>query len=200
MLIYRDVRTPAPTVFRVPQWLEGCNNLVRQIVRGQAWYWVGEPNIRPEVPASAWHDVPEDFQVANVGPLVPSTLLRHRPELVVTDEIIEDGAGRRWRGLLVFDGDGNCQLTLKWGRDPQTKQLVRMPEEWQVALLTGAKSARAEIEAGRLDQVPVDAAMSWLLPLMCEIYHLHPEVIIQERLCDDRMAVGLLKVSAGHAP
>lgn len=200
MLIYRDVRTPAPTAFRVPAWLEGCSNLVRQTVRGQSWFWTGDPAIRPEVPAAAWHPVPDDFEVASVGPLDPSTLLRNRPELMITDPIIEDGQGRKWRGLVVYDADRRCQLTLRWGRSTETRQLVRMPEPWQVPLLTGASAARDEIDAELLDQVPIDAAMSWLLPLLCEIYHLHPEVIIQERLCDDRMAVGLLKVSAGHAP
>jgi hypothetical protein len=56
-----------------------------------------------------------------------------------------------------------------------------------------------EIEANRLDQVPIDAAMSWLVPLLCEIYHLHPEVIIQERLIDDRLATALMRISAGYA-
>lgn len=201
MLIYRDVRNPRPTVHRIPAWLEGCRDLVRQHVDGHDWLWCGNPAIRPSVPANAWHRIPdEDFEVASVGPLDPMTLLRHRPELLVSDHVIPDGQGREWRGLIILDGDGHCRLTLGWGRREGEKTLSRVPEPWQVPLIAGALAARAEIEAGNLADVPVEAAMSWLLPALCEIYHLHPEVIIRERLVDDRLANGLLRLHAGYAP
>jgi hypothetical protein len=199
MLIYRDIRSPRPTAFRVPPWLENCANLVRQTVEGQDQFWCGDPAVRPTVPAKAWHPLPDDFEVANIGPLDPMTLLRNRNDLMVTGDTVTDGQGRRWRGLVVFDADNTCHLTLKWGRAPGATTLSRIPEDWQLPLLAGAAAARAEIEANRLDQVPIDAAMSWLIPLLCEIYHLHPEVIIQERLIDDRLATALMRISAGYA-
>ena len=200
MLIYRDVRNPAPTAHRIPVWLEGSRELVRQRVEGRDWLWHGSPVVRPSVPAQSWSPLPDDFEVASVGELNPETLLRARPELLVTEPIISDGKGRKWRGLVVIDGDGFCRLTLGWGRDPETKQLKRMPEPWQKVLLTGAHAARAEIEAKQLDKVPVEPALTWLLPLLCEMYHLCPEVIIDKKLVDDRLATDLLRVAAGYAP
>lgn len=200
MLIYRDTRVPQPTVFRTPSWLDGSSNLVRRIVRGQAWYWNGESTILPEVPADAWSKVEEDFEVADVGPLDPASLLRFRPELMVGAMKIADAKGRDWFGLVVFDGDGRCQLALGWGRRPGETTLSRIPEPWQVPLLAGATAARAELDAGRLHDVPVDAAMSWLLPLLCQLYHLSVLTIIEKRLLDDKLATGLIRMSAGYRP
>jgi hypothetical protein len=201
MLIIRDIRTPRPTANRIPGWLESCRELARRSIGDRDHFWAGEPFIVPEVPSAAWRDLPDDFQIANVGPVEsfsPEAFLRVGHGIQVCPVL--DAKGRTWHAPIILDANKAIQLDLAWGRDPQTKALRRMPDETQARLIAVADAVRSELDADRFNEVDVSVQGEWALPLLEAVYHLSGDAILAAGLLDDRLAHDLLRVAAGYAP
>ncbi len=206
-LIYRDVRRPRPSEFRLPPWLVGMQDVQRidhelgDVVGCWDPIVFGSDTLPP---ATAWKALHDDWQVALVGRLSPAEMLRLGPGL--PDVIpVRDEQGRSWAVPAVFNPHGGTLLRL-----PMAKDLDgiwrREPTPLQRCLLSVAQAARDEVltttnERGeslsRFSRLPFAVGAEWTCSLLEAVYHLHESVIGVLGLLDDRLVRESLLAAAG---
>lgn len=207
-LILRDVKSPRPSAFRCPAWLNGIAGLQRCEDDEGDWVGTWDPLFyRPEQLAkgATWIELPDDWKLALVGELIPSLLLRseHSLPLIVP---VADRFGRAWHAPVVLvphsgtaapSAEGTIALSLSWGRDPATGAPARVPTPSQAKLIATAQAARAEILANRLKDLPISTAVEMCAVALEEIYHLDLDVMLRGNLLDDVLAGQTLMAIAG---
>jgi hypothetical protein len=98
----------------------------------------------------------------------------------------------------VLDPHGNVALSVSISNVDGVWKRAPSPE--QAAIIEAAKSARLEIESGKLSAVPIDAACSWCSMFLAYTYYINAETLGACALMDDKLIIATLLSAAGYPP
>lgn len=216
-IVYRDVRTPRPTAFRLPPGFPPGHACMRtesdegdfvgvwdpivfsvaNIPKDAVWHDLVSPDVAP--PGRPNRAAPDgDWKVCQVGEIDPRTLLRHdagRPALIP----VADSLGRTWHAPAVLSPKGECVLSMSLGRN-ELGQWTRNPSPEQAAIIAAATFARQEIPRLNKEAMPLSAAADTAATLLTSVYLLSVATFAQLGMADDRLVLQVMMASAGFLP
>ncbi len=204
MLIYRDTRRPRSPAPRWPSHLVGAEHLCRRESDDGDLVAIADPLfLNPPAPETIWHPLPDDWEFCLIGALDPESLARRDPGCPLL--MVRDSSGHPWRIPAILDPDGQIALPMKLGitgkelvNGSEVDRWEHRPTAEQAALITAARGARIEILAGRLDQLALSVACSWMSMIIPKTYHLSPPMIAPLEVLDNRLIGHGLMACAGY--
>lgn len=202
MIVYQDVSTPRPEACRTPAPLSGAVTLTRRDCTEGDLVTLGEPlgDLLPPDAGQVPLELGDGWRCWQVGTFIPSMYLRRGPGAL--DLLpVADAVGRAWHAPVILapglePREGSSVLPLPWGVDASGVP-ARIPTAQQATLIATARTARAEILAGRLGAMPVPTAAALAKPLLESVYHLLFDQMLRWQLIDDRLIAEVLMASAG---
>lgn len=191
MIIVRDLKhqeRPDP-----PPWMVGAGNRhCREDIDGRLW-GIGDGYLLGPRDKDSWRDIGDGYQVSLHGEAVPTALMRRQNWYDVSP--VESLTGIVWMAPSILTPQ--CTRAFRTRIGPDFLPALSIEQVRLEAIARAARDALEQAKAGN-DGVPMSVCGRWVAELMCEIYHLTPEIIAHLALLDETLIVTYLGLAAAY--